>query len=638
MSQADELTKSQDPKVRYVISKFIQSRDYYASMRRKFTDWDELFLSKPKPKAEAFMSNLFIPLTHKAVMTLVARVMNNCFSVDPNFDVVPSNKKISNLMRAQLWGGNFYTRFFLFCLQLLIRGTSIGKITWDKRKKTRFTLEKETENIMKQMEDLQGMPLQDESGQPIMEKIGEKIKGFKKSRPIDDVAYDGPSFETVDLFDFFPEPNAVDLNSGCKIMRSVKPKHEVIANTNFKNTDLIELSDFPDDSEFPHSRLKDIGLTIPGYEPNEELKGKEKKQSEYCELLECETKWYNKETGKFEKWLITVGNRKVLLVDEPTPYWNLETMYVRATWLPILNEFYGIGIAELSECIQEEYNDKRNQRTDNLNQILQPIYEYEEGSVDPRVLARFKRKPGAKLRMLPGGINATRWDVAPDVTSRAMEECMKLENDLEEVTGAVKAVQSTSNAQDIHRTSSGIMLMQSMANEKIKLNLSLLERMALEPIFDAYFELNLQYLSPGYMIFNPEGQVEEYSPKDLIGEYIFKAKGSRYALDQQMKLMNITRAIEALGMSGLPVGELHVKFWLRLYDALGFEDKDEVEGIIRSEIQKQQKMQEMMAQAKAQGGGGGGIGGPENQGQMTDAAMGVNDIRSMAGQQIPGGQ
>ena len=114
--------------------------------------------------------------------------------------------------------------------------------------------------------------------------------------------------------------------------------------------------------------------------------------------------WFNEESKQFEKWLFTLANREVLVVDGPTPFWNLETMYVRGAWLPILNEFYGVGIAELGECIQEEYNDKRNQRIDNINQVLQPIFEYEEGAVDPRVLARFKRKPGGKLRMLPGGI------------------------------------------------------------------------------------------------------------------------------------------------------------------------------------------------------------------------------------------
>ena len=88
------------------------------------------------------------------------------------------------------------------------------------------------------------------------------------------------------------------------------------------------------------------------------------------------------------------------------------------------------------------------------------------------------------------------------------------------------------------------MLMQSMANEKIKLNLSLLERMALDKVFEDFFELNLQYLTDGYLIFNPEGAQEKYTPKDIIGDYIFKSKGSRYALDQQMKLMNITRALE----------------------------------------------------------------------------------------------
>jgi hypothetical protein len=222
-----------------------------------------------------------------------------------------------------------------------------------------------------------------------------------------------------------------------------------------------------------------------------------------------------------------------------------------------------------------------------------------------------------------------------------MIESQQLSNDIEEVTGAVKAIQPSSTGQDIHRTSSGLMLLQSMANERIKLNLNFLEKMVLEPMWEKYFDLNLQLLTPGYKIFNPEGQAEIYIPELIVGDYEFRAKGSRYALDQQMKVMNLSRALESLSATGIPPGELHIKFWVKLYEALGFEDKEKVEEILRKEIQQFKQQQQMLAQAKAGGQGGAGgspvdIAGLVN--QLSGGAGGANQVRSDMGSMIPGGQ
>jgi len=616
-------------KVEYVTDKFSTSRDYYSELRTKFTDWDDLYFSVPRAKKHDWMSNIFDPETHKAVMTLLSRVVNNTFSVDPAFDVMPSNKYVSNLVRSQLYRGNFFSQWVFFCTQLLIRGTSIGKISWQKDVKTRFTLEKVMENAIQDL--LQGK-----------EPTSKYVK-----KPIQKVRYDGPVFETIDLFDFFPEPHSADINKGARIFRSTIPKNDFMKNSNYSNKDAVLATTMPENDGWFHSRLKSLGIQEPTLERDKHLPTERAKNlSDFVELLECETEWWNAKTGRLEPWLLTVANRKVLVRDEAFPYWNTSSLYVKGVWIPVLGEFYGIGIPELAECLQEELNDKKNQRLDNVNQILQGGWlMYEDNSVDPKVMKRFQPKPGAKLRTRPGAVSGQqiRHEYLQDITGgTAAMEISSLKSAIEEVTGAVKAIQPSSGGGDVHRTSSGIMLMQSMANERIKFNLSLIEKDTLEPIFEKYQDMNLQFLSPGYRIFNPEGKTEIYSPEMIAGDYEFRAKGSRYALDQQMKVMNISRALESLGATGVPLGELHVKFYMKLYDAMGFEDKEEVEQILRGEIKKQQEMQQQALMAKAQGAGGQGGGqgpSPDNAGaaQQMIEAMGVNQGRSDAGQMIPGG-
>jgi hypothetical protein len=633
MPKKKEPKEPNDPKVRFVIDKYTESRDYYSKMREKFTDWDDLFFSVPGTKKYDWMSNLFIPETYKSVMTLLARVINNTFAVDPSFDVVPSNKNVSNLIRSQMYRSDFFTQYVLFCIQLLVRGTSIGKVSWQVKSKTRFTLEKIVENVSK---EVQGA-VKTGDPQQIIEKV---LTGYKKV-PKEIVKYDGPVFEVVDLFDFYPEAKAVNITDGARVFRSVKSVDDFRKGKNYVNKEKVVGTSFPSPDEFPHSRLQSLGITEPSFEASATLKKERAKDlSGYVELLECETTWYNEKTDKMEPWLLTIANREIVVRDEAFPYWNVESLYVKGVWLPILGEFYGIGVPELAECMQEELNDKRNQRIDNINQVLQPVFMFEEGAIDPKIINMFERKPGARLRLRPGGINAKEWDVCPDVTAGAMVEAQVLTNGIEEVTGAVKSLQPGAGGADVHRTSSGLMLLQSMAHEKIKLNLNFVEKMVLEPVWEKYYELNLQFLTPGYKIFDTEGKPQVYTPELIAGDYEFRAKGSRYALDQQMKVMNISRVIEALGTSGLPPGELYVKFWMKLYEALGFEDREDVEKILRAEIQKAQQMQQMMMQAKAQGGGGGGaspidISSVIN--QMTGQGMGMNQVRSGAGSMIPGG-
>lgn len=626
----NNIMRDEEKKVQFVMDKFGKSKDHWRTIREKLKKWDSIFFSIPKAKKYDWMSNIYDPATHRAVMTLLSRVVNSTTSVDPNFDVVPSNKDVSDLIRSQMYRGGFFSEWVLFCMQLLVRGTSIGKISWRKETKVKFTLEKVFENKIKEM-------FNQETGE-FSQELQSTFKGYQK-KPKETVKYDGPIFETVDLFDFYPEPNARDINDGVRIFRSVKTINEFEKSSLYTNKAMVRATDFPGEEEFPHPRLEELGMQAAEKTPSDHLPNdKAKRLSGYVELLEAEVDWYNPDTKRLEPWILTIANQKVLVRNKPFPYWNTNSLYVKGCWIPILNEWHGVGVPELTECLQEELNDKKNQRIDNINQVLQPIFIYEEGSIDPRQLKAFERKPGGKLRTRAGAVSGKQinWDVAPDVTASAFNEVQELRNDIEEVTGAVKAIQPSSGGDPIHRTSSGLMLLQSMAQERIKLNLSIIEKSVLEPMFEKFDDLNLQFLTTGYKIFDPEGKEKIYKPEMIVGAREFRAKGSRYALDQQMKLMNLTRALESLGTSGIPLGELHIKFWLKLYDAMGFEDKDEVEQILRAEVKKAQQIQAQMAAAKA----GGGQGGEDPQDvirEMSGGAMGADQVRADMGNQIPGG-
>jgi len=124
----------------------------------------------------------------------------------------------------------------------------------------------------------------------------------------------------------------------------------------------------------------------------------------------------------------------------------------------------------------------------------------------------------------------------------------------------------------------------------------------------------------------------------IAGDYEFRAKGSRYALDQQIKTMNLSRALETLSATGLPPGELHIQFWIKLYEALGFEDKEKVEKELRTEIAQFKAQQQAMMMAKQGPNSSAPLSIPEQINNLTGGGMMANQVRSNMGSQIPGGQ
>ena len=103
-----------------------------------------------------------------------------------------------------------------------------------------------------------------------------------------------------------------------------------MVNPNYKNKQEALASKLPEVGEFQHSRLKEIGIQQPTYGPSDFMPTEKAKElSDYIELLECETRWWNPKTQRLEPWLLTIANQKVLVRDEPFPYWNCETLYVK---------------------------------------------------------------------------------------------------------------------------------------------------------------------------------------------------------------------------------------------------------------------------------------------------------------------
>lgn len=128
---------------------------------------------------------------------------------------------------------------------------------------------------------------------------------------------------------------------------------------------------------------------------------------------------------------------------------------------------YGKGIAQLMEGLQEEYNEIRNLRVDNVNLIINKIMVYIENYV---------RDPN-QIRSAPGALIGLKGNIVDDVKKAVMpiewpqmdiasyRETTELSSQIQETTGANK-VTIGQTGQDVNQTLGGMELLRQAAYDR----------------------------------------------------------------------------------------------------------------------------------------------------------------------------
>jgi len=536
-----------DNKTKFVLDHFESSKSYYTPLREKIRDWDWLFYGIREIPKYKWQSNIADPTTYEAVMVILSKIMNNTFSKTPPFEVYgreESDEQYASLIRDlisyQFEKCGFRSKYSLFVLQSLVRGTSIAKTYWKKDTK-RITYREPIEQPVIEM-----IPDQ-MTGAMMPQVVGQEIVGYDKKKKSVDM-YDDPYFEVVDIRDFFPEPDATDTN-GTMIHRTYKTLDELKKLGIYKNLGDIKGDGVTDSGEwdYDHPRLNNIGLSSPeGHRAFSEI-DKQKKLGKTIEILECHCKYDMDGDGKLEDCIFTVANRNVLIRAIENPFYHGESCFVKIVYEPVLNEFFGRGVCEIAEDMQNELNDKRNQRLDNINLVLQPVMKYVEGMIHPALIKNFRYAPGAKLAVRD--INASSWDRPPDVTMGVHKEIQDLKKDIQETLGAVPAISPSANSNEVHRNTSGIMLLQGMAGERLKPVVELMDEMGLKKIVEKFHQLNQQFITEERVvrILGEKGANYKRVPMEAHQSLVdFIPAGTKEMANKEMKLMQLLRFTEVV--------------------------------------------------------------------------------------------
>lgn len=459
-------------------------------------------------------SNLFIPYVFSIVETVVPRLISNVFASRPYIGVLPVNefsvekaKAHENLLDYQLNQKiGIVSLAVSWFKEALLYGTSILKVGWEYEEGEVWT------------------------EKPSLEVFGVPI-GTQRVKETQ-VIKDDPLVEHIDLWDFYIDPEATDIDDAryCihRVYRDLEHLRRMEEIGIYSNIDKVVKS-FSDQSYDigVAQRLSDIGM-----QSNDGQSGK-------IELLEY---WRDDR-------VVVVANRAVVIRNEENPYYHRKKPFVRLVDTLVPHEFYGIGEIEPLEHLQYELNSLRNQRMDNINIIINKMWKIQRGAdIDPKQL---QSRPGGIIEV--DEMDDVQELEMDDVTGNIVENVIEMiRRDMDNAVGVYDYARGETT--DRRETATTASILSTAANERFKLKITIIEDLGLRRLGQLLIQNNQQFITTerAIRILGKDGfQIITIRPEDIRGQFDVMPLGSSIepVVNKNNRLQNFINLYNVLSQS-----------------------------------------------------------------------------------------
>lgn len=419
-----------------IVSRYLTARTWREPLKQKWDNYYDLYRGVLDAKTKAaWQAQIFVPYVFSTIETIVPRIVAG----RPKINVVPREEGDNDYARVQ---GHLLDYFWDqmkmdeqlpdIVRQMLIYGTSIVKLIWNKR-------------IEEVEEEIPNDPNFPELGQESV-KVEKEVENH-------------PVVEMVDLYDFFWDPKGYDIDTCAWVAHRTYRSFDYLMKMQkqglYKNIPLLEK-----DKNTPFMGETDKNSRNINTNDPQAISGSSDKEAN-IELIEY---WEDDR-------VVTVANRKVVIRDEENPFAHGKKPFVRFVDQSLPKEFCGVGEVEPIETLQKELNDMRNQRMDNASLILNRMWLVLNGAnVDENEL----------VSDVGGIIHTDKLEgvqpiYSPEIPNSSYREETLIKADIQQATGVTDYTKGMASEALANETATGISMMQEAGNSRLKLKMMNIE-------------------------------------------------------------------------------------------------------------------------------------------------------------------
>ena len=455
----------------FVLECYKYSRTASQDIRDQYDqDW-KYYMSYRDPNIYQWRSNLFIPWIFQCIESITPHLVNTVLGVDPPISALPRGvngylgaKVFEYLFAQQCKQNNTFTKAVIGIKDSKIFGKSVWFVPW------RY------EPGSFDCWDI--IPLDPYNCRPDLR------------------------FDTIERMQFFQFKDYIPL---ARLQRAAELG--LGGGKKYKNLNQLTKTKNSWGKENQMAHLKRQQLV--GLSPNV-------KSPESQPLVEIIHHWED------DRW-IQVANRAVVVFDSNDsqyPYQRngkpTRKPLIDITPIPIPHQWQGFSVPKLLGDLQEELNDKRNQRLDNVRYLINKMWLVARGAgID---IDRIISQPYGIIET--NDMNAMKDVSGQDVTQSAVREEAMVKGDMEETMGNYKNFRGADPEQ--FQTATTTTSLQSMAGSRFGLEAQLIEK-SVAKLAEMALERNLQFMDKRVPIRMTEDIVEFEGLPDYekVGAYRF---------------------------------------------------------------------------------------------------------------------
>jgi len=458
------------------------------------------------PVQSQLRSQIWVPKSGALVETVIPRTIGDNPTVEVRgrrAEYAEAAQHMNHLLDYYLHAMRFFDALYFWWKDALIYGTGIVKVPWSYK------------------EELRALP----GGNPDADTQQFELK----------VVEDMPRIVNVDLFDFLFDYTAPTIEKMDFVMERYELPVDVVVDRirkgqyeNIKEEEVLAFAahsrELADDRHFKDERDR----AAYGYLGNEGDSLKNMiEQLRKVVLYDYWGRFDVNGDGRLENARVTaMGDKAQRAVKvRLNPYIDGQKPYRAANYIPVSNDFLGIGLMEWVEQLQREINTRFNMGVDNANFILNAMLLVRKSASIPD--AQLKSRPSGRIDCddPTSDVLPLKMDPIFDKLIAAQQWNDQLWQETTGVGAEFAGVRKGANT-SFHRTAGGLLALQQAAEARLKLSRLLFEERSVTPAVELVISRIKQFMDAPVTvdIVGPEGiQYLEVKPHQInAAEYSLK--------------------------------------------------------------------------------------------------------------------